>query len=58
MGGAGISYAAVPAVRNSVKMAVMKPDKYVASVYEDLADKVDSAVKSSSLSENNTTDIT
>ena len=58
VGGAGISYAAVPAVRNSVKMAVMKPDKYVASVYEDLADKVDSAVNSSSLSENNSTDIT
>lgn len=58
VGGAGVSYAAVPAVRNTVKMSVMKPDKYVASVYEDLEDGIDSAVKSSALSESNFTDIT
>ncbi len=28
LGGSGVAYAAVPAVHNTVNMAVMKPEKY------------------------------
>ncbi len=34
LGGSGVAYAAVPAVNNTVNMAVMSPQKYCTSVYQ------------------------
>ena len=59
IGGAGIAYAAVPAVRNTVRMAVMKPDDYCAYVYQNTVDRFDDqAVKHAEASETNTSDVT
>ena len=59
IGGAGIACATVPAVRNAVRMAIMKPDDYCAYVYQNMIDIVDDqAVKRSEASEANTSDVT
>ncbi len=39
VGGSGVAYAAVPVVHNTVNMAVMSPEKYCESVYENSIDK-------------------
>ena len=58
IGGAGIACATVPAVRNAVRMAVMKPDDYCAYVYQNTIDKFeDQQVKRTEASKTNTSGI-
>lgn len=39
IGGCGVAYAAVPVVQNTVKMAIMSPEKYCADVYDNFIDE-------------------
>ena len=40
VGGCGVAYATVPVVQNTVKMAIMSPEKYCADVYDNCIDKL------------------
>ena len=59
IGGAGIACATVPAVRNAIRMAVMKPDDYCAYVYQRTFDRLDDQLaKRAEATEANTSDVT
>jgi len=55
--GSVISYAAFPSVRNSVRMTLMKPEKYCASVYRSALDRSDSAVEASAYTQYNASEV-